>query len=90
MDKRIMARLRPADYGAAAFALRSRRFTRLPLLGWLAEPQLVFNEPSLWTAAFALALLGEGWWSTPSFSTNEQVLNFFCEQTFGVLNLRRG
>lgn len=30
------------------------------------------------------------WWSTSAFSTNEGVLNFFREQTFGVLNLSPG
>jgi hypothetical protein len=30
------------------------------------------------------------WWSTSAFSTNERVLNFFCEQIFEVLNLSLG
>lgn len=43
-------------------------------------------SPSLRRTAFVLAPLGEGWWSTSPFSTNERVLNFSREQNFGPLN----
>jgi len=34
-----------------------------------------------------LARSNPKWWSTIWFSTNEGVLNFFCEQPLEVLNL---
>src|SRR3954465_14529739 len=62
--------------------------------GWRASRSLDRNRtrcpptPTFRRANFVPGALGEGWWSTNPFSTNEGVRNFFYEQRFRVLNRR--
>ena len=66
------ARLRPPGYGAAAFA----------------KGIVSLNFPYVFLAGLpSRSSKSEGWWTTSPFSTNEEVLNLFCEQTFRVLNM---